>query len=190
MRQLWFNLPLRRLGAITVVSNETKRDLLKWVPSLDPERIHVIPVSVSALFTRVDKEFNSEKLERVLQVGTKENKNLLRLCEALEGLKCHLVIVGVLTNRQKTALAKHQIAYTNLIGLSDEELVREYQKTSDILAFASTLEGFGMPVVEAQIVGRPVVTSNRASMPEVAGDGAVLVDPYSVASIRDGFQKI
>ena len=152
------------------------------MPSLDPERIHVIPVSVSALFTRVDKEFNSENT-RVLQVGTKENKNLLRLCEALEGLKCHLVIVGVLTNRQKAALAKHQIAYTNLIGLSDEELVREYQK-SDILAFASTLEGFGMPIVEAQIVGRPVVTSNRASMLEVASDGAVLVDPYSVINPR------
>ena len=47
-----------------------------------------------------------------------------------------------------------------------------------------------MPIVEAQNVGRPVVTSNCASMPEVAGDGAALVDPYSVASIRAGFQQI
>ena len=64
------NLPLRRLGAISGLKQ--KRDLLKWVPSLDPERIHVIPVSVSALFTRVDKEFNSEN--PVLQVGTKETR--------------------------------------------------------------------------------------------------------------------
>ena len=47
-----------------------------------------------------------------------------------------------------------------------------------------------MPIVEAQIVGRPVVTSNCASMPEVAGDGAALVDPYSVDSIRAGFRQI
>ena len=47
-----------------------------------------------------------------------------------------------------------------------------------------------MPIVEAQIVGRPVVTSNCASMPEVAGDAAVLVDPFSVTSIREGFLKI
>lgn len=188
MRQLWFSLPLRRLGAITVISAETKRDLLKWVPALDPDRIHVVPVSVSELFTRADSDFNSAE-PRILQVGTKDNKNLLRLCAALEGLQCHLVVVGRLTNAQESALKQHKIEYTNLIGISDAELVSEYEK-ADILAFASTFEGFGMPIVEAQIVGRPVVTSNCASMPEVAGDAAVLVDPYSVDSIRAGFRQI
>ena len=187
MRQFWFNLPLRRLGAITVISSETKRDLLKWVPTLDPNRIHVVPVSVSELFTRVDRQFNTKK-PRVLQVGTKENKNLIRLFEALKDIDCHLVIVGKLTDRHRSALQENQIEYSNLIGISDEELVAEYQK-SDILAFASTFEGFGMPIVEAQIVGRPVVTSRCASMPEVAGDAAVLVDPFSVVSIREGFLR-
>lgn len=188
MRQFWFSLPLRHLGAITVISAETKRDLLQWVPTLDPERIHVVPVSVSELFTRVDSEFNKLK-PRVLQVGTKENKNLIRLFEALKDIDCHLVIVGRLSDNHKDALKENQIEYTNLIGITDEELVSEYQK-ADILAFASTFEGFGMPIVEAQIVGRPVVTSNCASMPEVAGDAAVLVDPFSVTSIREGFLKI
>ena len=47
-----------------------------------------------------------------------------------------------------------------------------------------------MPIIEGQKVGRPVVTSNTSSMPEVAGDGAVLVDPYSISSIRSGFERI
>ena len=76
----------------------------------------------------------------------------------------------------------------NLIGLSDEELVREYQK-SDILAFASTLEGFGMPIVEAQIVGRPVVTSNRASMPEVLAMVPSWSTHIQARSIRDAASK-
>lgn len=61
---------------------------------------------------------------------------------------------------------------------------------SDLLLFASTLEGFGMPILEAQTVGRPVVTSNLSSMPWVAGDAAVLVDPYSVESIRQGVRQV
>jgi len=59
-----------------------------------------------------------------------------------------------------------------------------------MLVFASTYEGFGLPIVEAQATGRPVVTSNILSMPEVAGGAACLVDPFNVASIREGIAKV
>ncbi len=59
-----------------------------------------------------------------------------------------------------------------------------------MLLFASTFEGFGMPIVEAQRIGRCVVTSNISSMPEVAGNGACFVDPFSVNSIREGLLKV
>ncbi len=59
-----------------------------------------------------------------------------------------------------------------------------------MLVFASTYEGFGLPIVEAQATGRPVVTSDTLSMPEVAGDAACLVDPFNVESIRNGILKV
>jgi glycosyltransferase involved in cell wall biosynthesis len=60
---------------------------------------------------------------------------------------------------------------------------------ADLVSFVSTYEGFGLPILEANAVGRPVVTSNVSSMPEVAGDAACLVDPFDVASIRSGILR-
>jgi glycosyltransferase involved in cell wall biosynthesis len=59
-----------------------------------------------------------------------------------------------------------------------------------MVTFASIGEGFGLPIIEANAVGRPVVTSNISSMPEVAGDAGCLVDPLSVESIRQGIEKV
>ena len=81
------------------------------------------------------------------------------------------------------------IRVENHCGLGEAEVIEQYRR-ADLVAFASTLEGFGMPILEAQSVGRPVVTSNCTSMPYVAGDGAVFVDPFSVASIRAGLLQV
>lgn len=187
-RQLWYKLPLRRLGAITTISEETKRDLLTWVPELDASKIHVVPVSVSSLYKHSPKAFNS-KAPRVLQVGTTPNKNIPRLARALRGLNAKLVIVGRVSDELAAVLKENAIDYEAMSGITDEELVAQYAQ-ADIIAFASTLEGFGMPIIEGQLVGRPVVTGDRTSMPEVAGQGAVLVDPFSEDSIRDGFLRV
>jgi glycosyltransferase involved in cell wall biosynthesis len=73
--------------------------------------------------------------------------------------------------------------------LTDQEILEQYQQC-DILSLVSTLEGFGMPIVEANAVGRVVITSNTTSMPEIATDAAVLVNPFDVVNIREGFLKI
>ena len=100
-----------------------------------------------------------------------------------------LVIVGHLTPDLNRLLAASRIRFENYERLSEEEVVDLYRSV-DLVSFVSTLEGFGMPILEAQAIGRPVLTSNCSSMPEVAGQGALQVDPTSVQSIRDGLQRL
>jgi glycosyltransferase involved in cell wall biosynthesis len=184
---LWFRLPVKRAAVVTVVSEFTRKRLLCHVECSE-DKVRVIRDCVSSRFRRVEKTFNVLR-PVILQVGTAMNKNLLRLCQALEGICCQLHIVGSLSPEQKGALESSGIDYRAEAGLTEEELVGAYERC-DIVVFASTYEGFGMPIVEANIVGRPVVTSNTASMPEVAADAACLVDPYSVASIRAGILRV
>lgn len=187
LKLFWYTLPGKRSAAITVISEETKRQLLQEV-NLPDGIIHVIPVSVSPLFQPTVRTFNSD-CPNILQMGTKENKNVVRLAEALNGIECHLDVVGLLTDSAKNALEYNNIKYTNHTQLTDEQVVDRYIQ-ADIISFVSTYEGFGMPIVEAQSVERVCVTSNCSSMPEVAGDGACLVDPFDVASIRNGFERV
>jgi glycosyltransferase involved in cell wall biosynthesis len=74
-------------------------------------------------------------------------------------------------------------------GLSDAEVAGKYRE-ADLVVFCSTFEGFGMPIIEAQAVGRPVVTSNIEPMSEVAGGAACLVDPYDDHSMREGILRV
>lgn len=184
---LWFRWPVRRSALVCVISESTRQELLRHV-SCPADRIRVIHCPVSPLFQPAPAAFRSE-CPVVLQVGTSENKNLLRAAEALHGLPCQLRIVGRLSREQTAALERWNIRYTAVHSLSDEEMVREYEQC-DLLLFASTCEGFGLPIVEAQAVGRPVITSNLLSMPEVAGDSACLVDPFNISSIRAGLLQV
>ena len=80
--------------------------------------------------------------------------------------------------------------YVKILGyLSDKELANTYKEAS-LFVMPSLYEGFGLPLLEAMSVGVPVITSNRSSMPEIVGEAAVLVDPYSVDSIKEGIEKV
>ena len=148
----------------------------------------MVHIPVVGLFKYYPKEFNNKK-PVILQIGTGSHKNVDRLIKALKGISCHLSVIGVLSDEQKRLLNDGKIGYSNAINISNEAIIKKYQE-ADILSFVSTYEGFGMPIVEAQIVGRPVITSNLSSMPEVAGFAALLVDPYNVEAIRKGILKI
>jgi len=150
--------------------------------------VEVVPNCVSDEFKPHKKTFNSE-CPRILQIGTKENKNLQRVSKALHGIQCKLVIVGDLSKEQRLDLGNGEIDFENHVGLNRVELVSQYQQ-ADIVMFASLYEGFGMPILEANAVGRVVVLSRLFSMPEVGGDSACYVDPYVVADIRDAVVRI
>jgi glycosyltransferase involved in cell wall biosynthesis len=108
------------------------------------------------------------------------------MIKALEGVNCRIQLVGKVEQEIKDLLDTYKMDYLYQSGFSIEQMYKAYQET-DILMFASTYEGFGMPLIEAQATGVIPITSNISSMPEVAGEGgAVFVDPYDVESIRRG----
>lgn len=184
---LWYWLPVRRSRAIVAITESTRAALLANV-RCDPAKVRVIHNNVSDEFRPAPRAFNAI-CPRILQVGTAWNKNLDRVAEALTGLACRLVIIGPLSDEQLAILRRHDIDWENHVGLSRAALVAQYE-SADMLLFVSTYEGFGLPIVEAHAVGRPVVTSDILSMPEVAGGAACLIDPFDVAGIRAGVQRI
>jgi glycosyltransferase involved in cell wall biosynthesis len=187
IRFFWFWLPVRCSRVVVAISETTRQALIASV-RCNPDKVKVIYNGVSDDFKPSPKgEFPS--VPRILHVGTGENKNLLRVAEALRGIRCCLIVIGTLSEAQRRCLVVHEITYENYVNLSGAEIVAAYEK-SDLVVFASTFEGFGLPIIEAQAVGRPVITSNIMPMAEVAGDAACLVDPFSVESIRNGISHV
>jgi len=187
LRLFWLAIPAKRSAYLTAISESTKQEILKHV-NCDPQKIKVIYVAISGRFRRKDKPFNKQK-PRILQIGTAHNKNIPRLISALEGIPCTLEIIGKHNPEYEALLKEKNISYEYKWGLSDDEMLQRYE-AADIIALASTYEGFGMPILEGQAVGRPVISSRLFSMPEVAGDAAYLADPFDVQSIRQGILKI
>ena len=187
LQWFWVIFPSHRAGIITTISQATKNELLKFV-KVDPEKVKVIYVPISSLFRASEKKFNAAK-PRILQIGTGPNKNVIRMIRSLAGIPCEVDLVGSINDELKAELERSGISYTASKNLSNEEIVDKY-KTADIVSFVSTYEGFGMPIVEANAIGRAVITSNILSMPEVGGNAAHYVDPYDVADIRKGFEKL
>lgn len=184
---LWYYIPLKRLNHITCISEMTRQDLLSYFPWADG-KIKVIcnPVGDEFKAFPMPEAYGNPK---VLHIGTRSNKNLLRVIEAMKGVKASLRFIGKLDAEQEAALKASGIRYSNAYYLSDEKIVREYQ-SCNIVSFPSLFEGFGMPIIEAQAIGRPVLTSDREPMTSVAGGACVLVDPESVSGIHDGFMQL
>lgn len=187
LKMIWLQLPVQHATKITAISEATKQEVIAYT-GCNPDKIVVVPVVIPNNFEYQQKELNSE-LPRILHVGTAPNKNLTRHIEALKGIPCCLHIIGKIEDSEFRFLQESGINYENHYNVTEEEIKKAYQD-ADLLLFASTVEGFGMPILEAQSVGRPVITSNCTSMPEVAGDAACLVNPFEVASIRQGILKV
>lgn len=186
LKYFWFTLPLKKCSLVTVVSKATRDELLRYT-GYPKERIRVIPVAISPEFKYRPKPFNKQPV--ILQVGTTVNKNIERLIQALNGIDCRLTLIGSLPGQVKELLAVNNISYHQEADISQHKLI-EYYNDCDMISFVSTYEGFGMPIIEGNAIGRPVITSNILSMPEVAAGAACIVDPFKVEDIRSGILKI
>lgn len=181
----WIRLPVWRAGAITVVSEASKVQLLRWL-RVNPDRIEVIENPLSKTMPQVDKPFGGRP--NLLMIGTGPHKNIDRVAKALSGLPVTLTVIGRLPEDRQARLQQ----YLELMvrhDLTDAELAQAYAD-SDILMFPSLSEGFGLPIIEAQSVGRPVITSDRAPMSDVAGEAALKVDPEDEIALRTAVERL
>ena len=185
--KLLYITPLKRAAHVTFISDFAYKQVSEVI-NLDMKKVHIIPNPVDSSFTYSPKEFNIKK-PIILHIGTLERKNLERTIEALDGIDCHLRIIGELKEQTIDLLKRHHIEYSNGMNLTHEEIVTEY-RNADIINFPSLFEGFGMPIIEGQATGRIVITSNLSPMKEVAGNGAILINPHSVEDIRNAYLSV
>ncbi len=179
---------------IIVPTFATKKDLVSL--GFKGEIIRVIPESISSDFRKLPSDKVKEILRKykifgdyVISVGMDPRKNTERIIKAFEhtsaGKDYKIVFVGT-PKYMKVRDARN----VRILGnIPSQDLVGLYSGARALI-YPSLYEGFGLPILEAMACECPVVTSNISSMAEVAGDAAMLVDPYKVDSISDGIEKI
>lgn len=186
LKKIWFDLPIKHATIVTTISEFSKNEILSLGNYKTPIEVIYNPLTLPIEYS--PKKFNNE-CPTILHLGTKPNKNLNRLIDAIKDIKCHLTIIGNPSETIINKLKTFEISYEIKSNLSNEAVIEEY-KNSDILSFVSTYEGFGLPIIEAQATGRVVVTSNISSMPEIAKDAAYFVDPFNVVAIKNGILNV
>lgn len=201
-------LALRVARKIITVSQATRADLLHYF-SVDPERIVVIPEAPASKFFPQSPDKIMQLRKRyalpenyLLYVGSnKPHKNIVTLIRAfaltkidIQNPALKLVIAGYWDKRYpeaqyltKSLLLKDQVVF--LGSIEDNDLPALYSGAS-LFIFPSLAEGFGLPVLEAMACGVPVICSNTSSLPEVAGDAALFVDPLDVKALSEKIKQI
>ena len=188
---------LRRADAFLCISEATRRDLLAHFPHT-ADRARVIPLAADSRVAATPAPSRFGK-PYVLAAGTLEpRKNLVRLIEAWTALPSSVRGAHVLALVGPTgwdfdatlAAARARPDQVRLLGYVDEDELATLYAGCAAFAYPSLYEGFGLPVLEAMSAGAPVITSTVSSLPEVAGDAALLVDPYDVRAIRDALASV
>jgi alpha-1,3-rhamnosyl/mannosyltransferase len=188
----------RRARFVITVSEASKRDLVELY-KLPEDRVIAIHNGVAQRFLDVPVRPQvpiGDRPLRVLAIGTLQpRKNLNRLLEAVKMVAMtrpiRLRVVGPDGYQADTIRdvldGRAEVEIVGYVG--EGELIDEYLN-ADMLAYASIYEGFGLPVVEAMACSTPVITSTGGSLPEVAGDAAVVVDPLEVGAIADAILRV
>lgn len=197
----------RQADRVLTVSEASKRDILRFV-DVPPEKVSVIHNAIDERFLQAADEAQMDRVKQryqlndpfVLYVGNiKPHKNVERLIDAfgraraggLEDLR--LVIVGDEISKYpalRQAVHRHRLdKHVRFLGFQPYETLASFYRLARVFVFPSLYEGFGLPPLEAMACGTPVVTSTASSLPEVAGDAALLVDPYDPDAIADALRR-
>ena len=198
---------LRRAAVVLIDSEHTRREVARFFPSLKTP-VSAVPLGVSPRFQPTRGEAGGEAVRRrygtgecyILAVGNLQpRKNLASLVRAFGLLRdqfpdVRLVIAGQVRWRSSSLLA-----LVRSLGLTSDVVFPGYVPLEDLPAlyscasvfvYPSTYEGFGLPILEAMACGTPVVAMNTSSIPEVAGDAALLVDPTSTDELTSAISRL
>lgn len=197
----------KRVAHIVTVSHFSKERIIERI-GIDEDRITVAWNGVDKRFQPRSKGVLTDSLSKlklpsdryVLYVGSLEpRKNVPRLLDAWRGVlneiqeDIWLILAGAKGKPDVFAsddAEKNLPARVHLAGHVDDKLLPYLYSGALCFVYPSIYEGFGLPPVEAMSSGVPVVTSNRAALSEIAGDAAILVDPFKVDDIADGIVRI
>lgn len=210
-RVLWWRLQYRYLKRHVrlwlAISEFTKREMIE-ILNIPAERIHIVPCACAQEFARVEEDTWLEKFRLsyslpkpfVLFVGNNNpRKNLSRVIRAFDkakergGLSHELIIAGEQGWKFDPASALQGLKHPDsvrFIGFVPDEDMPALYSVAELFAFPTLYEGFGIPVLEAQACGTPVLTSRCSSLPEVGGEGALYVDPYDEEEMTDGILRL
>lgn len=205
-RYLEYIVPLSVSRADYILADSVSTlDDLEELYGLDRRRARVllsgvIVGTVSISYMTIRNKYSIPDKPYILSVGTVQpRKNYQRLIKAVKhlqqrGYDMALVIVGGkgwLDNPIYQAIIDENMQDSVIFtGFADDTDLPALYKYATVTALPSLYEGFGIPILESMAYGTPVVTSNISSMPEAAGDAALLVDPYNVEEITDAIQRL
>ncbi len=196
---------LRHADGLIAASESTRADAVR-VLGLNPDKIHVIYHGISERYydvqpdeaARARRKYHLDKTY-ILYIGTIEpRKNVDLLLDAYALLpaslrgETELILAGPRGWAEKSTLARVTAppAGVRYLGYVPEEDLPGVLAGAAALAYPSLYEGFGFPPAQAFAAGAPVVTSNVSSLPEIAGDAAILIDPHSVESLSQGLRDV
>ncbi len=197
--RLTVSLAARTAARIIAPSMATRDDLVMLL-NVPREKIDVIPLAADACFApqssaevaRVRAQYSIVN-EYVLSVGiNKPHKNLAALMDAWQSLgemRRTLVIAGAWDARYASAVSRQSSTVRFIPNVDARDLPALYTGAS-VFVFPSLYEGFGLPPLEAMACGAPVVCSNAASLPEVVGNAAILVNPRAVDEIAGAMERV
>lgn len=181
---------------ILTVSDFSRREIIK-ATAIPEEAINVSYLGAAIGEQDLNNSIFPNRRPFFLHVGgTGANKNINRIINAfhLSGLhtKADMYLVGDYHNRKYSSrdIAKFQKKGIHFTGYVPDKKLMSFYKQAITLVYPSLYEGFGLPILEAMSLGVPVITSNITSMPEVAGDAALLVNPESEEEIAEAMQSI
>ncbi len=202
----WAVKGLCKADHIISVSNHTAKDI-KQILDIKPERITIVPNAVEARFHqlsptdiaafRQQHQISPETICLLSVASNQPRKNVITVLKALKALKAkgitvHLLRTGPnLSEEFKTFILNHNLSdCITDFGRPDNTTLTKIYNAADILVSPSLYEGFGMTLLEAMACGTPVITSNVTSLPEVAGDAGILVNPTDVEGIVEAVCRL